>query len=136
VAQSCASALEHFAVNNTRVYTHSDLNATAAVQVYCSNGVGLGGDGSSRDRVSSSCGAALVLFNVTEAKAYVHPEVNASAAVQVQCVNGTSLGGDGSSVQASSTSCAVLSRRWGLTNGMFHVNGTLRYGFHSVFVVM
>jgi hypothetical protein len=87
----------------------------------------LGGDGSTRNSVSTSCAVSFRLTNVLSAKAYIDVDLNATRAIQVQCVNGTSLGGDGSSVEASSVSCAALWAHWGLANGTFYVYGSLTF---------
>jgi hypothetical protein len=91
-----------------------------------------GGNGTSASSVAQSCKTAKDFYNVTSDKIFINPDLNASRAVQVQCIHGTSLGGDGSSVEASSVSCVALWTHWGLTNGMYFVNGMRKFAFLSM----
>ena len=105
---------------------HTDATLTnQAKLVYCSSGVSLGGDGSTRALVSTSCNAVFLLFNVTNANTYIDANLNGNSAVLVRCLNGTSLGGDGASRSNVAASCLSAYSGFAVSNSKIYVHASL-----------
>jgi hypothetical protein len=74
VASSCATALAYFNIQDGRVYidtVNSPPKSSAAVLVYCLNGVNMGGDGSTLAQSSASCNTLVTAWGKSSGLYYV-----------------------------------------------------------------
>ena len=70
-ALSCATAMQHFAVVDSKTYVFVNGSSSGTVQVHCVNGSSMGGDGSSVQASAVSCAALKDYWNLSNGHFFV-----------------------------------------------------------------